>query len=350
MAPTPAITPADHLLDWFLVHRRPLPWREPLPPGPVAETVRRDRGYAYLVIETMAQQTRLETVLQRLPPFLERYPSVSALANASEASVLGDWAGLGYYRRARHLHAAATLIHAHHGGWPRGEKGWRALPGVGPYTAAALAVQVEGLALPAIDGNVRRVGARLLGAADPSERHLRDALADRFGLHGQPDPAGALRSEGLIELGALLCTPRQPRCPDCPLRSDCVAAALGKTASLPAPRARQAPRTMQLHAHLLLDAEGRIALERRPNNGLWPATWGMPWRETPPADPVELLGRFTHTLTHRRIDAHVWRASVAPSDAATVWRPRRAASTLPTFDQRALALLAAAEERALAVR
>jgi A/G-specific adenine glycosylase len=346
-------TPADPLLAWFLEHRRPLPWREPLPPGPIAEALHRDRAYTFLVIETMAQQTRLETVLQRLSPFLLRYPSVARMATSAEATVLGDWAGLGYYRRARNLHAAARLVTARHGIWPQGEAGWRTLPGVGPYTAAALAAQVEGLALPAIDGNVRRVGARLLGIPNPSERALREALAARFGLHGEPDAAGALRSEGLIELGALLCTPRQPRCHRCPLRQECVAANLGRAESFPAPRERPAARALQLHAHLVLDPQGQIALERRPDDGLWPGTWGLPWREAPPpagTGRAELLGRFSHALTHRRIDAHVWRTSAPPHRATTVWRPRSEASKLPTIDQRALALLATAEGGALAVR
>lgn len=331
---------AQRLSAWFHEQRRALPWRHGTAAGPVAETVARDRGYALLVIETMAQQTRLETVLQRLPDFFARFPTLITLAQSPVTAVLSSWAGLGYYRRARNLHAAAHTIAAQGGQWPQTEAGWRALPGVGSYTAAALAAQVNGLALPAIDGNVQRVGARLLGIAQPAPRALRQALVERFDLHGGIDLCGAQRSEALIELGALICTPRQPKCPACPLNGDCVTFAEGLSERIPAARTRSRMQDLQLHAHVYVDAHGRLALEQRPESGLWAGTWGLPWRATPPAD-APLIGRFQHLLSHRRIEATVWRSPNPPCTPALAWRALSEAHDLPQIDARALAMLGA---------
>jgi A/G-specific adenine glycosylase len=342
---------AERLRVWFERERRPLPWRAPLPAGPVADALARDRGYTFLLIETMAQQTRIETVLLRLPEFLGRFPDVAALGSAPLSEVLASWAGLGYYRRARNLHAAARRVVANGGLWPRGEAGWRELPGVGAYTAAALALQVEGVALPAVDGNVRRVGARLLGEPNPRPARLRDELVNRFGLHGQVDPSGATVGEGLIELGALVCTPRRPRCPDCPLRVACAAHRAGASEQIPAAKVRPGPMAVELHAHLVLDGDGRCALEQRPASGWWPGTWGLPWRPDPPAatDGATLLGRFEHRLTHRRITAHVWLNARIALGEAVAWRSPQAARELPTIDRRALALAAHAAGSVTAV-
>jgi A/G-specific adenine glycosylase len=312
------------LLDWFRREARSLPWRPGAAAHPaVAEALRRDRAYVLWVVETMSQQTRIETVVARLPGFLSRFPDLPALAAADPDEVLAAWAGLGYYRRARALHAAARNVATYLGGtWPRTAAGWAALPGVGPYTAAAIAAQAFGVPGIALDANVRRLGARLLGEARPSDRRLGAALTERFLAGATDDPAAAGVAEALVELGARVCTPRRPRCPVCPLVAACAAAATGDPSRFPAPRPRTARRDLDLHASLCTrrGADGglEIALERRPDAGRWGGLHGLPWREAPPAGG-ERLGAFEHLLTHRHVRAVVWRCDAPPEGAEVRW-------------------------------
>jgi A/G-specific adenine glycosylase len=338
------------LLTWFSRERRPLPWRAGLvAPPAVAAALRRDRVYVVWVVETMSQQTRMETVVGRLPAFLARFPDLATLAAADLDAVLAAWAGLGYYRRARALHAAARVVATELGGvWPATVAGWRALPGVGPYTAAAVAAQALGVAAIALDGNVRRLGARLLGEARPHDRRLTAALAERFLAGAASDPAAAGVAEALVELGALVCTPRAPRCGACPLAEGCAAAASGDAARFPAPRTREPPRALLLHAWLctrhVAGSGLELALERRPDDGPWGGMHGPPWREAPPPDGVR-LGEFEHLLTHRRVRAVVWRSPTPPADAAARWvtPAGRAGLGLAAIDRRALRLLEAVD-------
>jgi A/G-specific adenine glycosylase len=312
------------LLTWFEREARPLPWRDGGDaPTVVVEALRRDRAYVVWIVETMSQQTRIETVAARLPDFLARFPDLPALAAADPDAVLAAWAGLGYYRRARALHAAArTVANDLRGVWPRTAAGWAALPGVGPYTAAAVAAQAFGEPGIALDANVRRLGARLLGEARPSERRLAAALAERFLAGAADDPAAAGVAEALVELGARVCTPRAPLCPACPLVADCAAAATGDPTRFPAPRPRAPRRDLDLHAWLCTrrDAFGalEVALERRPNAGRWGGLHGPPWREAAPARG-ERLGAFEHLLTHRRVRAVVWRCDAPPEGSTVRW-------------------------------
>jgi A/G-specific adenine glycosylase len=314
----------DALLPWFRREARTLPWRPAADAPPaVAEALRRDRAYVVWIVETMSQQTRIETVVARLPGFLSRFPDLAALAAADLDAVLAAWAGLGYYRRARALHAAARVVATDLGGaWPSTTAGWAALPGVGPYTAAAVAAQAFGVPGIALDANVRRLGARLLGEARPSDRRLTAELGVRFlaGASGDPDAAGV--AEALVELGARVCTPRAPRCPDCPLAATCAAAATGDPTRFPIRRPRTSRRDVDLHAWLCTrrDAVGgrEIALERRPDAGPWGGLHGLPWRAAPPPDG-ERLGAFEHLLTHRRVRAVVWRCDAPPQGALVRW-------------------------------
>jgi A/G-specific adenine glycosylase len=288
------------LLAWFAAEARPLPWRAgghgsvrdgPVRDGttgdddPLGAALARDRPYALWLVETMSQQTRIETVAARLPAFLRRFPDLATLAAADLDAVLAAWAGLGYYRRARALHAAARVVAEELGGdWPTTVDGWAALPGVGPYTAAAVAAQALGVPGIALDGNVRRVGARLLADPRPSDRRLVAALEARLLAGAESDPAAAAVAEALVELGATVCTPRAPRCSVCPLVAACAGAATGAPAAFPAPRARGAPRRTELHAWIVHrrhpGAEAELALERRPDEGLWGGLHGFPWRES----------------------------------------------------------------------
>lgn len=334
------------LLTWFQREARTLPWRPgAVAPPAVAEALRRDRAYVLWVVETMSQQTRIETVVARLPDFLARFPDLQALAAADVDAVLAAWAGLGYYRRARALHAAARVVAIDLGGaWPRTAVGWAALPGVGPYTAAAVAAQAFGVPGIALDANVRRLGARLVGEPRPSDRRLAAALGERFLAGASGDIAAAGVAEALVELGARVCTARAPRCPVCPLAPACVAAATGEPTRFPAPRRRAPRRDLDLHAWLCTrrDAEGvvEVALERRPDAGRWGGLHGPPWREAPPSDG-QRLGTFEHLLTHRKVRAVVWRCGAPPEGAHVHWTAwPRSGLGVAEIDRRALRWLA----------
>jgi A/G-specific adenine glycosylase len=290
-----------------------------------------DRTYTLWVVETMSQQTRIATVAARLPDFLTRFPDVHALAAAPRDAVLAAWAGLGYYRRAHALHEAARSVAEC--GWPRDETAWRALPGVGPYTAAVMAA-AEGAAAIAIDGNVRRVGRRYLAARDANDAALRERLEAAFA------PATTPVGEALIELGATLCTPQRPRCPACPLAAACAGARSGDPTAYDPPRRAATTLHVTLHAHLSIDARGFVALERRPPQGWWGGLHGPPWRDHPPTNGI-VLGRFTHLLTHRTIGAVVHRTPTPPEGASVDWYPPDdlRGVGLARIDQRALALL-----------
>ena len=214
------VTFPGRLLAWFRRHRRDLPWRvEPRDP------------YRVWISEVMLQQTRVETVLPYYERFLREFPTPAALAGASVSRVLACWSGLGYYSRARNLRLAARQIART--GFPRDYDGLRALPGVGPYTAAAIASIAFGLACPALDGNVMRVIARVSGDASdvrsPETRRRFEEIA-RGWLHGRH--AGAV-NEALMELGATVCVPREPRCPACPVAAFCRAQMEGTARELP---------------------------------------------------------------------------------------------------------------------
>ena len=385
----------DDLLRWFDAAARPLPWRSAHADGPVGRALARDRTYVIWVVETLSQQTRIATVAARLPGFLARFPDLATLAYADLDEVLAAWSGLGYYRRARALHAAARRVaHDLGGRWPSTVREWRRLPGVGPYTAAAVAAQALGLPTIALDGNVRRVGARMLGVASVDDATLRAALeaallgdagnggadagnggadagnggadagnggadAGNGGAdaeHGGtgtrgPDGRGARVAEALVELGAMLCTPRSPDCGRCPLRPGCAAAASGRPDRFPVAKARRPPATRELHAWVVLRADAvqghLVALERRPDTGLWAGLWGPPWRDEAPATGASRAAAFRHALTHRRIEAVVWLADDPPADAHVRWTALGAGATvgMAEIDRKALAHVVAALER-----
>ncbi len=243
----------------------------------------------------MLQQTRATTVTPYFERWMARFPDVDSLAAASEEEVLRLWEGLGYYRRARALHRAAREIVAERGGrLPEDEAGWRGLPGVGPYTAAAIAALAHGRRSVAIDGNVRRVGARLLADPAPRDERLREALAPLL-----PDRDPGRASEALIELGALACTPRAPDCAACPLRPACRAFLQGRPADYPAPPRRAAPPTRRRWALVVLDGS-RLWLERRPAQGLLGGLWGLPQLDARP--PGRALDEVRHAYSHFRLE------------------------------------------------
>jgi A/G-specific adenine glycosylase len=303
------------LLTWYRHHQRDLPWRRTGDP------------YAIWVSEVMLQQTQVVTVIPYWQRFLERFPTPTALAQASPDEVLSLWRGLGYYSRARNLHRAAQELVAHHGGsLPPSHAQLLGLPGFGRYTAGAVASIAFGLPAPILDGNVDRVLARAHGVEGPRGDRGREralwALAERW-VQG-PSP-GEL-NQALMELGAIVCRPTHPACPRCPLRAHCAANAQGRAEALPAPRVRATRKALALQV-AVVRRKGQLLLRRRPEEGLFGGLWELPALElAPDATPAtvrtgfsELLGaRITRavplgavrrTLTHRDLTLHLWALS-----------------------------------------
>jgi A/G-specific adenine glycosylase len=304
------------LLRWYRTNRRDLPWRRTRDP------------YAIWISETMLQQTRVETVIPYYERFLERFPDVETLASADQDDVLGEWAGLGYYSRARNLQAAAReIVDTRDGRMPEDAEALRALPGIGRYTAGALASIAFDRPEPVVDGNVARVLCRLLGIREdikqpPVSRRLWEEAS---ALARGPHP-GVL-NQALMELGALVCTPGEPRCSACPLAAQCDARQRGDAASLPIARKKLAVRRIEAAAGWVL-RRGKVLAVRRPPNGLLGGLWGLPGgdlerREDPAAGLVrnlrervglsvtrtEYVGAVEHVFTHRRLRLHVFRCA-----------------------------------------
>lgn len=247
------------LLDHYDRVARDLPWRRETDP------------YRVLVSEVMLQQTRVETVKGYYGPWLERFPSLETLATADEDQVLKAWEGLGYYRRARNLHRAARVVREDHGGeLPDTYGSLRELPGVGEYTAGAVASIAFGERVPAVDGNVRRVFARWFDVPDPKPAWLRTTAAD---LVDEERPGDW--NQALMELGATVCTPRSPKCGVCPVSRWCSALEAGSVADRPiSPKRREVP--SRVIGLAVLHARERVLLEKREEGGLLGGMWAFP--------------------------------------------------------------------------
>jgi A/G-specific adenine glycosylase len=275
------------LLAWYAAHHRRLPWREAVSP------------YEVWLSEIMLQQTRVDTVVPYFERFRARFPTVEALAAADLQEVLKLWAGLGYYSRARSLHAAAEQVVLQHGGrFPRTAEGLAELPGVGPYTAAAIASMAFGEPVPVIDGNVLRVFARFLAeGADVRSPAVRRAIQASLAaaLLDGPSPGHAPVDPGtfnnaIMELGALVCTPREPRCPECPLASDCEALRQGRVSELPV-KTKRAPTPHHDVAVGVIWREGRVLIARRPVTVMLGGLWELPGGKRRPRESLEAAAR-----------------------------------------------------------
>ena len=307
---TPGVppSPAGRLLEWFRSSARELPWRTPFPRDP----------YAVLVSEVMAQQTRLERVVPTFVRFVKRFPSVHALAAANHEDVLHAFSGLGYYRRARLLHDAARSI-SERGAWPTTAAELRALPGFGPYTAAAVAALAFGGDEPPVDGNIARVAARLhaVPLALGSGPLLKEARLAAAALYADvPTPQVW---EGLMELGATVCTPTSPRCDSCPLAPDCAGRAAGTPSAFPLPRVKRAREGQRWAAVWLERRDGCVLLRRVDHGpllvGLWLPPFSVVAGRSAAGDAARTLARdagldvpltraatVKHGITHRDID------------------------------------------------
>lgn len=258
----------------------------------------------------MLQQTRMEVVLPYFERFLARFPDIAALAKAADHDVMAAWSGLGYYRRARMLRAGAEVVMDRFGGTiPASVEELLAIPGIGRYTAGAIASVAFEQRAPIVDGNVTRVLARIHGS-DGDTWPRAEAL-----VRASRSPRAL--NQGLMELGALICTPRNPSCLVCPARAQCVAVATGRVDALPAPKPKKETRALRIDLFVVSDRRGRV-LMRRESGPLMTAMYHLPHGDTAlltgqPLDATarRLLGTFRHTITTRKIEFTVYSAEAA---------------------------------------
>ena len=346
---------ASRVVAWQRAHgRADLPWQTRDP-------------YRVWLSEIMLQQTQVTTVLRYYERFVAAFPDVRSLADAPLDRVLEHWSGLGYYRRAHHLHGAAKAIVAQHDGvFPRDPAALAALPGIGRSTAAAIAAFAFGVNGAILDGNVKRVLARHRGIdgfpGEPKVERRLWGIAEAL----KPDRDIERYTQGMMDLGANVCTRANPQCGACPVRDDCVALRDGRVGELPSPRPRK-PVPQRAVRLLVIEHAGELLLERRPDTGIWSGLWSFP--ELPLDEDVdtalrarfgaeaftrERLAPLTHAFTHFTLRMHPERVSVARFARSVnapggVWLSpfdaRRAA--LPAPIRRLIASLDAPVQRAL---
>jgi len=300
-------TLATRLLRWFDRHgRKDLPWQHASAQG------RRD-AYRVWLSEVMLQQTQVATVVGYFERFVGALPTLRALADADEDSVLALWSGLGYYRRARFLHRAAQLCVAQQNGeLPRDFAALSALPGIGRSTAGAILAQAHGLRFAILDGNVKRVLTRYHGIhGQPSQSAVEKQLWQHAEAH-TPNARIADYTQAIMDLGATVCVRSRPRCEFCPLVRDCVAHRDDLTAQLPSRKPGKSIPTRATVMLILRDTQGRVLLERRGPQGVWSGLWSLPEATDPDAawriaqqharvDDAQTLTPFTHVFSHYRL-------------------------------------------------
>lgn len=278
---------AARLETWFAAAKRDMPWRREVSP------------YASWLSEIMLQQTTYRGALGHYERFRRTFPTVEALAAADESAVLKAWEGLGYYARARNLLKAAKRIVAD--GWPDTLDGWRALPGVGPYTAAALASILNGVRASVVDGNVARVFARHWALPDDFHAQAaREKLARRLDREIAKARSPGDFNQAMMELGALVCTPAVPACAACPLARTCAARKTGRQGDFPAKPPKKALPVRTETAALVTDGAGRVLMVQNTDGGLLKGLWDLP--------VLDRAADYTQTFSHFRLDRTVFTA------------------------------------------
>jgi A/G-specific adenine glycosylase len=309
----------SNIVAWYLKNARDLPWRNSRNP------------YSVWLSEVLLQQTRVNQGLPFYEKFIAQFPTVHHLAQASEDEVLKTWQGLGYYSRARNLHRTARIVAEDlQGQFPQTPEELQKLPGLGPYTAAAIASIAFGFPEPVLDGNVARVAARVLDIHEAVDlpavkREITDWLRE---LIGSAEPGTF--NQAWMELGALVCLPQRPDCDNCPVSAWCLARQRGTVAELPVKKARAKVKERWFH-YLHLENEQGWWLKQRRAGDIWEGLWEFPMYEAAseqemPADwlpavlvdaenvEIGLVRKYTHLLTHQRIHAAFWKLSTSPEN------------------------------------
>ncbi len=342
---------AENLLRWYDRHRRTMPWRAR--PGETPDP------YRIWLSEIMLQQTTVAAVAPYYEKFCALFPTVHALAQSDSDAVMSAWAGLGYYARARNLHACARAVSAAGGVFPDTVEGLRTLPGIGPYTARAVAAIAFGVPVVPVDGNVERVMSRLYAYEEPlpAAKPALAAAAEKFGNHPAARARASDFAQSLFDLGATICNQR-PACAICPLSDTCAARRAGIAETLP----RRAPKKLRPVRHGVLywltDAEDRVLLRRRPPTGLLGGMTELPgtaWRDLPwteaeahAAAPARAewraAGQVRHIFTHfeLRLDVFVARVPVITADGFLCDADNLAGQALPSLMRKGVTLARAA--------
>lgn len=276
---------AKPLFQWFKEHRRDLPWRNTTNP------------YAIWLSEVILQQTRVDQGLAYYNKFLQLFPDVEALARAKEDEVLKAWQGLGYYSRARNLHAAAKMVIDNYGGqFPQSAAELRKLKGVGEYTAAAIASFCFREVVPVMDGNVMRVASRLLGIQAPVDRpEGRKEIMQALNNWIPPDQPDTF-NQAIMEFGALQCTPKNPDCQDCPFKNDCVAFKLRLVDKLPFKAVKTKVKTLWMY-YFVFESGDNILMRRRNADGIWKGLYDFPSLES--EEPIQIGQVIDHRLAQQ---------------------------------------------------
>ena len=327
------------LLNWFKEHgRHDLPWQHPREP------------YRVWLSEIMLQQTQVQTVIPYFERFTQAFPTITALANASQDEVLHHWTGLGYYARARNLHKAAQQIQNEHGGqFPDEYENILALPGIGPSTAAAIIAQAYNQPHAILDGNVKRVLTRYHAISGwPGEKKIENQLWKITRLH-TPNHSAADYTQAIMDLGAILCKRSKPLCESCPIRRHCLAKRQGNPQDYPTSKKRSKLPIRQTVMLLLENKKGEVLLQQRPASGIWGGLWSLPEVESATAaeqavqqltgfspESTTTLDNFRHTFSHFHLDIEALHCkvsinshSVMDSDSL-VWYKGQPASTPQT--------------------
>ncbi len=315
----PLLSFAERLIDWQQKHgRHDLPWQQ-------KASDPNQHAYQVWVSEVMLQQTQVQTVVPYFLRWMSKFPNLTTLACAREDEVLALWSGLGYYRRARYLHACAREIQQNHGGrFPASADQLAALPGIGRSTAAAIASTVFGERVAILDGNVKRVLARHTAAQAPWQSAELERSLWREAELRLPHREVSRYTQAIMDLGAMVCKPRNPQCDRCPVALDCMAYITSSVSLYPRPKFKQAPKQLTIFWAVFVSEKG-VWLERQPLDGLWPGLW-TPWRlslDAPPegwfekgCGPTEHIS-MRHQLTHRRLEIEAgvfhWPRRLSPS-------------------------------------
>lgn len=316
---------AQRLLQHYVDKSRDLPWRSP--PGSPAPG-----PYRVWLSEVMLQQTTVAAVAPRFERFVARWPTIDSLAKAADEEILSEWAGLGYYARARNLIACARAVEKL-GAFPQTLAELRKLPGIGDYTAAAIAAIAFGETVAVVDTNVERVASRLFALARAGKNEIRDRVASMV-----PRGRAGDFAQAMMDLGATLCRPRNPRCGECPLSRDCKAFAIGAPDAYPAPREKR-QRPVRHGIALWIERDGEILLVRRPSNGMLGGMAALPgpeWTGEPVTPRGPVLARIRHVFTHFALDLAVVASTDEPAGGWWQSLDSAAEAGLPTLYRRAV--------------